>query len=124
MIQSARLVHWAQNDAAHRQVQIEVGVRHFKENMVRYAAQYGLDGVEDTVCVVVADIRHQGRARSSAILALHSNDRLAALLELGEPKYHARLLVLQREIKRLLEEGCLGMHEYSAARGDFVAKRH
>jgi hypothetical protein len=45
------------------------------------------------------------------------------LLELGEPRYHDRVLVLQREIKRLLEDGSLGQHEYSCARGDFVAKR-
>jgi len=123
VIQAARLIHWAQNDPAHRAVQIEVGVQHFKENMVRYAELYGLDGADDTICLVVSDIRHQGRAKSSAIIqALQSKNPLEALLQLGEPKYHDRLMVLRREIKRLRDEGRLGKHSYSVARSDFIAR--
>jgi len=61
VIQAAKFVHWAQNDAAHRQAQIEVGVALFKEKMAQYAKQYSLNGADEVICLVVADIRHQGR---------------------------------------------------------------
>ena len=123
VIQAAKFVHWAQNDPAHRQAQIEVGVAHFKSKMGQYANQYALDGVDDAVCLVVADIRHQGRAKSPAIIAaLNSSKPLEALLNIGEPKYHERLTVLRREITKLTSESTLGTHEYSTAKKDFVAK--
>jgi hypothetical protein len=123
VIQAAKFIHWAQNDPAHRQTQIEIGVAHFKSKMTQYAKQYELDGVDDTVCLVVADIRHQGRAKSPAIMsALNSSKPLEALLNIGEPKYHERLVVLRREIKNLTSEGILGTHKYSTSKKDFVAK--
>jgi hypothetical protein len=121
VIQAAKFIHWAQSDSAHRQAQIEVGITHFKSKMGSYANQYGLDGVSDDVCLVVADIRHQGRAKSPAIIsALNSSKPLEALLNIGEPKYHERLAVLRREIKNLIAEGTLGTHKYSTAQKDFV----
>lgn len=123
IIQAAKFIHWAQNDPAHRQTQIDVGIAHFKSKMSQYANQYGLNGVDDAVCLVVADIRHQGRAKSPAIVAaLNSPNPLGALLNIGEPKYHERLVVLRREIKSLTSEGTLGTHKYSTAEKDFVAK--
>lgn len=123
VIQAAKFIHWAQNDPAHRQIQIEVGTAHFKNKMGQYATQYGLDGVDDAACLVIADIRHQGRAKSPAIVAaLHSPKPLEALLNIGEPKYHERLSVLRREIKNLTAEGTLGTHKYSTAKNDFVTK--
>jgi len=123
IIQAAKFIHWAQNDPAHRQTQIDVGIAHFKSKMSQYANQYGLDGVDDTICLVVADIRHQGRAKSPAIVAaLKSPNPLGALLNIGEPKYHERLVVLRREIKSLTSERTLGTHKYSTTKKDFVAK--
>src|SRR5262249_37783698 len=123
VIQAAKFIHWAQNDPVHKQVQIEVGITHFKSKMSQYANQYDLDGVDDVVCLVVADIRHQGRAKSPAIIAaLNSAKPLEALLNIGEPKYHGRLVVLRREIKNLTAEGTLGTHKYSITQKDFVAK--
>ena len=123
VIQSAKFVHWVQNDPAHRQAQIEVGIALFKNKMSGYARQYGLDGVEDTVCLLVADIRHQGRAKSPAIvLALRSSKPLESLLALGEPKYHSRMVVLRQEIKKLVAEGTLGTHKYSTSKNDFAKK--
>ena len=123
VIQAAKFIHWAQNDPAHRQTQIEIGVAHFKSKMSQYAKQYELDGVNDAICLVIADIRHQGRAKSPAIIsALNSSKPLAALLNIGEPKYHERLVVLRREIKNLTSEGTLGTHKYSITQKDFVAK--
>jgi len=123
VIQAAKFVHWAQNDASHRETQIEVGVDHFKQKMVMYAKQYGLDGIDDTICVAIADIRHQGRAKSPAIVAaLHSPNPLNALLNIGEPKFHERLVTLRREIKALTEDGTFGAMRYSLSQGDFVRK--
>jgi len=123
VIQAAKFVHWAQNDEAHRLAQIDVGIAHFKRKLTGYARQYGLDGKEDTVCLVIADIRHQGRAKSPAIAAaLQSANPLNALLDIGEPKYHERLRVLRREIKALTGDGTFGAMRYSTAHGDFVKK--
>jgi len=122
IIQAAKFVHWAQNDPANRQIQVAMGVSHFKEKMIGYARQYKLDGVEDSVCVLVADIRHQGRARSPAIAAaLQSARPLDELLKIGEPKYHERLSTLRREIKALTHEGTLGKHRYSLSQETFVS---
>ena len=123
VIQAAKFIHWAQNDAQHRQVQIEVGINLFKQKMLSYANRYGLDGVDDTICLVIADIRHQGRAKSPIIeLALQSPDPLEALLKIGEPTYHTRLVTLRREIKALIADGTLGKRKYSVGKSDFVSK--
>jgi len=123
VIQAAKFIHWAQTDAAHRQTQLEVGIAHFKEKMAVYARQYELNGADDTICLVVADIRHQGRAKSSAIIvALQSANPLNALLDIGEPKYHQRLVVLRREIKALINDGTFGLRKYSTTKSDFVKK--
>lgn len=123
VIQAAKFVHWVQNDPAHRQIQVEVGISHFKVKMARYAKQYGLDGADDRICLVVADIRHQGRAKSPAIIAaLQSQNPLNALLDIGEPNYHDRLVVIRRQIKALIDDGTFGSVKYSIAKGDFVKK--
>lgn len=123
VIQSAKFVHWVQNDPAHRQVQVEVGIALFKNKMAGYAKRYELDGVEDTICLLVADIRHQGRAKSPAIIsALRSSKPLESLIALGEPRFHSRMVVLRQEIKKLVAEGTLGTHKYSTSKNDFVGK--
>jgi hypothetical protein len=121
VIQAAKFLHWAQNDPAHRQTQIEIGINHFKKKMAEYAKRYDLDGADDTICLVVADIRHQGRAKSPIIeSALANSNPLEELLDIGEPEHHQRLVVLRREIKVLTQEGILGSKKYSISEGDFV----
>lgn len=121
VIQAAKFVHWAQNDKANRDLQIELGIKHFKNKMRSYADQYHLDGVVDTVCFLVTDIRHQGRAKTPAIIAaLQSPIPIEALLNLGEPKYHERIKTLRAEINRLTTEGTFGVRKYSVERGEFV----
>jgi hypothetical protein len=123
VIQAAKFVHWAQNDTEHRRVQIECGVANFREALVSYAARYRLDGVDDAVCLMVADIRHQGRAdRAAILLALASPQPLDALLQIGEPAYHSRLLTLRSEIRKSIARGLLGTHKYSLAKKDFVPR--
>lgn len=123
VIQSAKFIHWAQNDPLHRQVQIDTGIAHFKQKMVSYANRYDLDGVLDSICLVVADIRHQGRASSGAIInALNSSKPLDSLLKIGEHSYPERIATLKREIKKLTEEGRLGTRVYNLDEKDFVAQ--
>ena len=123
VIQSAKFIHWAQNDPAHRQIQIDVSIELFKTKMVEYANRYELDGVDDSICLLVADIRHHGRAKSPVIItALHSSNPFEALLKIGEPKYHSRLVTLRREIKKLTDEGTLGTRKYNLAERDFVVQ--
>ncbi|HWI80039.1 MAG TPA: hypothetical protein VNS31_12625 [Ramlibacter sp.] len=123
VIQAAKFVHWVQNDPEHRRVQIECGVANFRQALVSYARRYGLDGADDAVCLVVADIRHQGRANSAAIVvALASPKPLDALLQIGEPEYHARLLTLRGEIGKSVADGFLGTRKYSLAKKDFVPR--
>ena len=123
MVQAAKFVHWAQNDPLHREAQITTGIDHFKEKMVNYANTFGLDGVLDSICLVIADIRHQGRAKNPVIAhALNSSRPLESLLSLGEQRFPERISTLKREIRKLTEEGTLGTHVYSREQRDFVPK--
>jgi len=123
VVQAAKFVHWAQNDPLHRQKQIEIGIAHFTENMAVYANRYNLDGALDSICLVVADIRHHGRAKSPVIVtALNSSKPLEALLAIGEQKYRERIATLRKEIKKLTDEGTLGTHVYSLEQRNFVLK--
>lgn len=118
---AAKFVHWAQTDAAHRELQIRIGIDHFKKNMAAYAKRYGLDGIDDTICLMVADIRHQGRADSATILnALGSANPLQALLKIGQGSYDQRLQTLRAEINRLIADGTFGKRKYNLAKQDFV----
>lgn len=121
IIQAAKFVHWAQNDETYRQTQIEAGIAHFTGKVASYAKQYGLDGMDDTICIVVADVRHQGRAKSAAIMgALQRSTPMNALLSIGEPKYHTQLAAFCREITALIEDGTFGSMKYSIMKNDFV----
>lgn len=123
VVQAAKFVHWAQNDPLHREAQIATGIAHFKEKMVNYANTFDLDGVLDSICLVIADIRHQGRAKNPVIAhALNSSRPLESLLSIGEQRFPERISTLKREIKKLTEEGTLGTHAYSLEERDFVAK--
>lgn len=124
LICAARLIHWATNDAKHRQIQVKVAVEIFKENMKRYAHSYNLDGYPAKVCQVVCDIHHQGRAKSQQIInALNTNGNFeqayTKLLQLGQPLYASRINTIRAVIKNLIDTGKFGK-KYKIATGDFV----
>ena len=124
-ITAARFVHWAMNDPAHRELQVEVAVSLFKNNMAGYARQYNLNGAPDEICLVICDIRHQGRARSNHIInALNTNGNtqkaLQNLLELGQVHYPERIRTLKTKIQELKAQGRLGIKKYNLATKDFV----
>jgi hypothetical protein len=122
VIQAAKLVQWSQTDPAHRNVQVKVGIDHFRAKMKIYAGWYPmLNGAVPQICLMVADIHHQGRASSGTVrLALQSADPLAELLTIGEGQYDSRLQTLRREIGVLTDDGTFGSLKYSATKNDFV----
>lgn len=121
IIQSAKFVHWALNDEEHRATQVAVAVKITSKAMQSYARAYGLHGKPDYLCAVVADIRHQGRAKSAAIVAaLRERDPLEALLRLGEEGYAERVIKLRRTIAELRQAGTFGTHTYDLPTGTFV----
>lgn len=122
VIQAAKLIHWSQNDPAHRDLQVTTGIAHFKDKMPVYVRRYPmLDGADPRLCTVVADIHHQGRAKISTVLmALQSSDPLTALLKIGEEQYPERISTLRKEIKALTAAGVYGNLKYDKARNDFI----
>jgi hypothetical protein len=125
IMNAAKFIHWAVNDQAHRQLQVTTAVEHFKKQMLAYDKRYNLTGINDRVCLVICDIRHQGRAKSDAIVkALNTGGNtekaLNNLLALGADKYKTRIDTLSAEIKRLTDAGKLGKRMWSSAAGDFV----
>lgn len=120
VIQSAKMVDWSRSQD-HRDLQVAVGVAEFRSKMPRYAKWYPmLDGAPAAICLMVADIHHQGRATVATVLtALKSADPLTALLRIGEPNYHDRLLTLRKAIKELTDDGTFDNRKYNAATKDF-----
>jgi hypothetical protein len=127
VVNVAKMVHWCAHSPAARLAQVTTGVDLFRANMKAYARRYGLDGVDDTVCLVVADIRHQGRGLSADILrALATNGNpkkaYANLIDIGSHLYQGRCDTLNAAVKALVTAGKLGTHKYSVAAGDFVPR--
>lgn len=123
LICSARMVHWASNDAAHRALQVDTAIEFFKENMREYASIYNLDGYPDKICQVICDIRHQGRAKSQHIInALNTsnlNTAYTRLLQLGQDAYPERINTIRSVINNLVTQGIFNK-VYRAATNDFV----
>jgi hypothetical protein len=125
LISAARLVHWAMHDEAHRKLQVELAVDHFKNNLVLYSKQYALDGAPDKVCIAVCDIRHQGRAKSSDIIAALNTDgdyekAYTALVGLGGKSYPERVKTLADTIATLTTQNVLGKKKYRQETGGFI----
>jgi hypothetical protein len=121
VINAAKFVHWSLHDPAHRDLQVAFAISQQQKKMAQYGRLYHLHGVVDTVCLVVIDIRHQGRAKSRHIIeALQSQDALGNLLQIGEDKFRERIRTLRSALKAGEEEGTLGMRRYDAVSNDFV----
>lgn len=119
---AAKFVHWAENDPENRATQVAFTIEQQRQKYATYARRYTLDGAEDSICIVVADIRHQGRAKSSVIEeALKAGDPLNALLDIGRSTFASRIETLRQEIEKMTVAGILGRHVYSLQKQDFVA---
>ncbi|WP_323796326.1 hypothetical protein [Nisaea sp.] len=119
---AAKFVHWAENNPENRATQVAFTIEQQRQKYANYARRYDLEGAEDSVCIVVADIRHQGRAKSSVIeQALKASDPLNALLDIGSTTYAPRIETLRQEIEKMTGAGILGKHVYNLEKQDFVA---
>jgi hypothetical protein len=121
VLQAARLIHWTNANSEARRAQVEVAAGILQRKMLRsYSPKLGLDGKSDTICAIVADIFHQGRAgrggyaRVKALLA--GPDPVEALLNVGRENYPGRC----DELRRLVKDGRLGKKVYVAATNEFV----
>ena len=118
---AAKFVHWAENNPENRATQVAFTIEQQQHKYATYARRYGLDGAKDSVCIVVADIRHQGRAKSNVIeQALKADDPLNALLAIGSKTYVSRIETLRQEIEKMMAADILGKHVYSTEKQDFV----
>ncbi len=125
VINSAKLIDGANQFVDQRQAQVDEALSTARRTVASAAKNYGLDGMGDIVCLIVMDIRHQGRGGSQAIMqALHSSadekTRIRNLLKIGWPKYKSRLETLEKEINRLAEASVLGTKIYRQATNDFA----
>lgn len=117
VINAAKFVHWSENSASHRAIQVETGIAHFQAAMKSYDRRYNLVGRLDKVCLAVADIRHQGRGSSQDILAAlntSGDDEKAYrnLLQIGAGVFQQRITTIDREVKKLVAAGILGVKRY------------
>lgn len=121
---SARLVHWASNDICHRNLQVEVATTLFKNNMKSYHERFNLDNAPAEVCLMICDIRHQGRSSNKRIAAAldTKGDYYKAFVNLctiGNTNYQSRIITVRNTIKRLQQQGLLSK-KYDAKTGEFV----
>ena len=125
VINAAKFIDGATNDASHRQIQVDEAINTAK-GIMKFAGQsYGLNGLLDKICLVILDIRHQGRAKSQSIMqALNSSStdegKFNNLLALGSSQFNERKATLRREIKKLVDAGVLGSKHYVKASNDFA----
>lgn len=122
IMHAARLVYLCETSpefcALQVRTAVQITVRKFRE---RYQRWYPLRDVSDSLCVAIADIHHQGRAKKAQVrAALASAQPLANLLKIGEDKYPERCRSLRATITKLEHDGQLGNHQYDPAAGLFV----
>ena len=125
---AARLIHWSNNSLPSRRLQVAVSVQTFRRILSMRAATYSLDGKPDRVCLVIADIHHQGRGGQNKVTliknALDTNGDMEQayqnLLTIGLPKFSQRINTLRSKIAAMVAEGRLGVMKYDAAQQDFV----
>ena len=123
-INAAKLVHWSNTYQNHRNIQVTTAIDKIQNGLKKYAIRYPLDGLLDKVCLVVADIRHQGRGRSTEILDALNTDgneekMYKNLLDIGSHHYESRIKKLEKEIEVLVDAGILGKKRYHKANNDF-----
>jgi hypothetical protein len=125
ILHSARLIHWANTSKAMQAAQVQVAADILQKKMSdRYHPWFKLEGRSDLICLVVADIMHQGRGGSTVKTqirqALATRKPLDALLEIGAKSYPERIKSLKAVMTRLQTAGKLGNRTYSAALNEFV----
>jgi len=126
VINAAKLIDGANQFQDQRDLQVGEAINTAKQIMKVSGPRYNLDGMIDKVCLVVMDIRHQGRAGSQTIIhALRSGSSEEAkfnnLLKIGADTYPERIRTLKSEINKLVAAQNLGISRYRLATNDFAS---
>jgi hypothetical protein len=121
---SARMVHWAAHDPAHKRVQVETAIELMKKNMIEYNNRFGLDNMPAKVCQLICDIRHQGRGKNDRIAnALNTGEdhekAYNNLCTIGAANYQTRIDTVRKTIKSLENAGMFNK-KYNSANNSFV----
>lgn len=120
VLNAARLIWWANQDGECNRLQVRVAAQILGRKMQLYHRRYDLDGETDTVCALIADIHHQGRARTATVkAALAKPNKEAALLKIGASDFPGRIRTLADRVASLKAQGKLGAKRYSALANEF-----
>jgi hypothetical protein len=124
VICSARMVHWAMNDPAHRKAQVDTAIDNFKRNMIGYNTRFNLNGATAKVCQLICDIRHQGRGDNDMIaMALNTGGNWESaytnLAKIGYVTYKNRIDTVRKVISDL-ENQSKFQYTYRSADNSFV----
>lgn len=125
VINAAKFVDGANQFPDQRQIQADEAINTAKKIMSASGKRYNLDGMIDKVCLVIMDIRHQGRGGSQSIInALQSGTseeaKFSNLLRIGAAQYSERIKTLKNEVRKLVDAGTLGIKRYQLATNEFV----
>lgn len=125
VINAAKLIDGANQSLEQRQLQANEAINTARQIMSVSGPRYNLDGMIDKLCLVVMDIRHQGRGGSQTIInALQAGSTEEAkfnnLLKVGAATYPERIKTLKREIQALVSANILGTKRYRVATNDFA----
>jgi hypothetical protein len=119
VLAAARIMHLANTSAEAREVQVERSAKIMERKMARWGTKYHLDGKPDTICAVISDIHHQGRASVARVKeALASAKPLDNLIDINA-NYAQRASDLRTIIKQLTDAGHLGQLRYREASNTF-----
>ena len=121
VLQSARLVWWANESAEGRATQVNVANSILQRKFTqRYNTWYDLDGRSDVICAIIADIHHHGRGSKTAVkAALASSNKVAALLRIGKDRHPERVQSLTERIKHWTTAGKMGQKKYRPGLNQF-----
>jgi hypothetical protein len=124
-IDAAKFIDGANQFSEQRALQVNEAINTAKQIMKVSGPRYALDGMIDKVCLVILDIRHQGRAGSQSIIhALNTGTsedaKFEDLLKIGATQFPERIRTLRAQIKKLVTTGVLGAKRYRIATNDFA----
>ena len=123
VINAAKFIDGTNQYSEQRALQADEAVTTAKRIMKVSGKRYALDGMIDKICIVIMDIRHQGRAGSQSIInALQAGNseetKFNNPLGIGANQYQDRIKTLKTQIQKLVTSGVLETKCYRLADND------